>query len=169
MPWIEAHETSMSNSSDAFVGADGMKPRNRGLSAEITAGAIVGGVDAEHLVGVGALLAEQAAEDGVERPRAAWAPRSSGTGSSRSRFSAYARTDRIICSVVRSTLCMAATVPAGRDPRPVRPPAAGGAAASSTSDSETSTRWAAAPSGTKLSSPAMRASRPVVARPPAAP
>lgn len=30
---------SMSNSSDAFVEAAGMKPRNRGLSAEITAGA----------------------------------------------------------------------------------------------------------------------------------
>ena len=41
MPWIEAHETSMSNSSDAFVGAEGMKPRNRGLSAEMTEGAIV--------------------------------------------------------------------------------------------------------------------------------
>ena len=40
MPWIEAQETSMSKSSDAFVGADGMNPRNRGLSAEMTAGAI---------------------------------------------------------------------------------------------------------------------------------
>ena len=39
MPWIEAHETSMSNSSAALVGAAGMKPRNLGLSAEITAGA----------------------------------------------------------------------------------------------------------------------------------
>ena len=39
MPWIEAQETSMSNSSAALVGAAGMKPRNRGLSAEITAGA----------------------------------------------------------------------------------------------------------------------------------
>ena len=39
IPWMEAQETSMSNSSAAFVGADGMKPRNRGLSAEITAGA----------------------------------------------------------------------------------------------------------------------------------
>jgi hypothetical protein len=29
----------MSNNSAAFVGAAGMKPRNRGLSAEITAGA----------------------------------------------------------------------------------------------------------------------------------
>ena len=40
MPWIEAHDTSMSNSRLAFVGAAGMKPRNRGLSAEITLGAI---------------------------------------------------------------------------------------------------------------------------------
>ena len=40
VPWIDAHEISMSNSSDAFVGAAGMKPRKRGLSAEITAGAI---------------------------------------------------------------------------------------------------------------------------------
>jgi hypothetical protein len=32
---------SMSNSSDALVGAAGMKPRNRGLSAEITAGASI--------------------------------------------------------------------------------------------------------------------------------
>ena len=40
MPWIDAQEISMSNSSDALVGAAGMKPRKRGLSAEITAGAI---------------------------------------------------------------------------------------------------------------------------------
>jgi hypothetical protein len=36
-------------------------------------------------------------------------PSSSGTGFSRSLFSAYASTERIICSVVGSTLCMAAT------------------------------------------------------------
>jgi hypothetical protein len=36
-------------------------------------------------------------------------PSSSGTGFSRSRFSAYASTDRIIDSVVESTLCMGAT------------------------------------------------------------
>ena len=40
MPWIEAQETSMSNSSEALVGAAGMKPRKRGLSAEMTAGAM---------------------------------------------------------------------------------------------------------------------------------
>ena len=37
---MEAQDTSMSNSRLAFVGAAGMKPRNRGLSAEITLGAI---------------------------------------------------------------------------------------------------------------------------------
>ena len=40
MPWIEAQDTNMSNSRLALVGAAGMKPRNRGLSAEITLGAI---------------------------------------------------------------------------------------------------------------------------------
>ena len=40
MPWIEAQETSMSKSRLALVGAAGMKPRKRGLSAEITLGAI---------------------------------------------------------------------------------------------------------------------------------
>ena len=39
MPWIDAQETSMSNESAALVGAAGMKPRKRGLSAEITDGA----------------------------------------------------------------------------------------------------------------------------------
>ena len=40
MPCIEAHDTSMSKSRLALVGAAGMKPRNRGLSAEITLGAM---------------------------------------------------------------------------------------------------------------------------------
>ena len=40
MPWIEAQDTSMSNSRLALVGAAGMKPRNRGLSAEMMLGAI---------------------------------------------------------------------------------------------------------------------------------
>ena len=39
MPEIDAHDTIMSNSSEAFVGAAGMNARNRGLSQEITAGA----------------------------------------------------------------------------------------------------------------------------------
>ena len=40
MPWIEAQEISMSNSRLALVGAAGMKPRKRGLSAEMMLGAI---------------------------------------------------------------------------------------------------------------------------------
>ena len=40
MPWIEAQDTSMSNSRLALVGAAGMNPRNRGLSAEMMLGAI---------------------------------------------------------------------------------------------------------------------------------
>ena len=40
MPWIDAQDTSMSNSRLALVGAAGMKPRNRGLSAEMMLGAI---------------------------------------------------------------------------------------------------------------------------------
>ena len=40
MPWIDAHETSMSNSRLALVGAAGMKPRNLGLSAEMMLGAM---------------------------------------------------------------------------------------------------------------------------------
>ena len=50
MPWIDAHEISMSNSSEALVGAAGMNPRKRGLSAEITAGAMAAGPDTEHLI-----------------------------------------------------------------------------------------------------------------------
>jgi hypothetical protein len=40
IPWMEAQETTMSKSRLAFVGAAGMNPRNRGLSAEMTLGAI---------------------------------------------------------------------------------------------------------------------------------
>ena len=40
MPWIDAQDTSMSNNRLALVGAAGMKPRNRGLSAEMMLGAI---------------------------------------------------------------------------------------------------------------------------------
>src|SRR6185312_7783936 len=40
MPWIDAHDTSISNNRLALVGAAGMKPRNRGLSAEMMLGAI---------------------------------------------------------------------------------------------------------------------------------
>jgi hypothetical protein len=40
MPWIEAQEINMSNNRLALVGAAGMNPRNRGLSAEMMLGAI---------------------------------------------------------------------------------------------------------------------------------
>ena len=40
IPWIEAQETSMSKSRLALVGAAGMKPRKRVLSAEMMLGAI---------------------------------------------------------------------------------------------------------------------------------
>ena len=40
MPWIEAQETSMSKSRLALVGAAGMNPRKRVLSAEMMLGAI---------------------------------------------------------------------------------------------------------------------------------
>ncbi len=40
IPWIDAQETSMSKRRLALVGAAGMKPRNRGLSAEMTLGAM---------------------------------------------------------------------------------------------------------------------------------
>ena len=36
MPWRDAADTTMSNSSDAFVGADGMNVNMRGLSADRT-------------------------------------------------------------------------------------------------------------------------------------
>ena len=39
MPEIDAHDTIMSKSNDAFVGAAGMNAKKRGLSHEITAGA----------------------------------------------------------------------------------------------------------------------------------
>ena len=38
---MDAQEMSMSNNRAALVGAAGMKPRKRGLSAEITAGASI--------------------------------------------------------------------------------------------------------------------------------
>jgi len=108
MPWIEAHETSMSNSSAALVGAAGIKPRNRGLSAEITAGART------EAYAPSTWPASCGSAPGSPRSRASNSaarrrPPSRGTGSSRNRFSAYARTERIICSVVGSTLCMGET------------------------------------------------------------
>ncbi len=109
MPWIEAQETSMSNSSAALVGAAGMKPRNRGLSAEITAGART---EAYAPSTWSALWGSSPGSPCSTASNCAGSrrPPSRGTGSSRNRFSAYARTERIICSVVGSTLCMGETL-----------------------------------------------------------
>ena len=108
MPWMEAQEISMSNSSAALVGAAGMNPRKRGLSAEMTAGATTEAYTPSTWSGVcgpgpsSPFSAASSSAGSLE-------PWSSGTGSSRSRFSAYASTDLIIDSVVGSTLCMAET------------------------------------------------------------
>ena len=87
MPWIDAHEISMSNSSAALVGAAGMKPRNRGLSAEMTAGAMTDVYTPSTwsgLCGSGPSSPFTAASSSAGS-REPW---SSGTGFSRSRFSA---------------------------------------------------------------------------------
>ena len=106
MPWIDAQDTSMSNSRLAFVGAAGMKPRNLGLSAEMTLGAITDVYTPSTSSGC----------RGVSRIRpssrsysssAGSTPLSRGTGFIRSRFSAYASTLRTICSVFWSTSCTA--------------------------------------------------------------
>ena len=84
---MDAHEMSMSNSSDAFVGAAGMKPRKRGLSAEMTAGARNAAYTPSTWSGScgssssSPLSAKSSSAGSLE-------PLSSGTGSSRSRFSA---------------------------------------------------------------------------------
>jgi len=84
---MDAQEISMSNSSEALVGAAGMKPRKRGLSADMTAGAMTDAQTPSTWSGVCGPAPGSPA-------RAAWSsagsrePRSSGTGSSRSRFSA---------------------------------------------------------------------------------
>ncbi len=87
MPWIDAQEISMSNSSEALVGAAGMKPRKRGLSAEITAGAITDAYTPSTWSGLcgsapGNPFSAASSSAGSREPL------SSGTGSSRSRFSA---------------------------------------------------------------------------------
>ena len=87
MPWIDAHEISMSNSSEALVGAAGMKPRKRGLSAEITAGAMTEVYTPSiwsGLCGPGPSSPFSAASSSAGSRE----PRSSGTGFSLSRFSA---------------------------------------------------------------------------------
>ena len=97
----------MSNSSEAFVGAAGMKPRKRGLSAEITAGAMTDVYTPRTWSGLCG-PAPGSPASAASSPAGSREPSSSGTGFSRSRFSAYASTDRIMDSVVGSTLCMGA-------------------------------------------------------------
>ncbi len=113
MPWIDAQDTSMSNSRLAFVGAAGMKPRNRGLSAEITLGAITDVYTPSTSSGCRGVSrinpSRRSCNSPVDRT-----PLSRGTGFIRSRFSAYASTLRTICSVVSSTSCMATSLLSGR-------------------------------------------------------
>ena len=105
MPWIDAHEMSMSNSSDAFVGAAGMNPRKRGLSAEITAGAMTEAyTPSTWSLSCGSRPSSPFSA--ASSSAGSREPLSSGTGLSRSLFSAYASTDLIIASVVASTLCI---------------------------------------------------------------
>ena len=87
MPWIEAQETSMSNSSAALVGAAGMKPRKRGLSAEMTAGATVAAYTPSTWSGL-CPSSPISPDMAASRSAGSWQPWSRGTGSSRSRFSA---------------------------------------------------------------------------------
>ncbi len=68
---MDAQEMSMSNSSDALVGAAGMKPRKRGLSAEIDRGREHRRVHAENLIRVMPLLAEQSGQRDVQFGRIA--------------------------------------------------------------------------------------------------
>ena len=105
---MDAQEMSMSNRSEALVGAAGMKPRNLGLSAESTAGAITEAYTPSTWSGLCGSSPSRPCS-AASSSAGSLEPSSSGTGSSRNRFSAYASTDRIICSVVGSTLCMGET------------------------------------------------------------
>ena len=102
---MEAQDTSMSNSRLAFVGAAGMKPRNRGLSAEITLGAITDVYTPSTSSGCRGSARINPSRRSY-RSSADSEPLSNGTGFIRSRFSAYAKTLRTICSVVWSTSCI---------------------------------------------------------------
>jgi hypothetical protein len=100
MPWIETHDTSMSNSRLAFVGADGMKPRNRGLSSAITLGAITDVYTSS--TSSGCRGASRISPSRCSYSSSAGsAPLPRGTVFDSSRFWAYANTLRTICSVVR--------------------------------------------------------------------
>ena len=87
MPWIDAHEMSMSNSSEALVGAAGMNPRKRGLSAEITAGAMTDAHTPSTWSGVCG-RAPGSPFSAASSSAGSLEPLSSGTGFSLSRFSA---------------------------------------------------------------------------------
>jgi hypothetical protein len=66
MPWIDAHETSMSNSSAALVGARGNEAEEARAVRRDHGRRQRRGVDAEHLVRVVAGVGQQAAGDGGE-------------------------------------------------------------------------------------------------------
>ena len=87
MPCIEAHDTSMSKSRLALVGAAGMKPRNRGLSAEITLGATTDAYMPSTSSG-GRLRSRITPSRRAYSSLLVKVPWSNGTGSIRSRFSA---------------------------------------------------------------------------------
>ena len=106
MPWIDAQDTSMSNARLAFVGAAGMNPRNRGLSAEITLGAMTDVYTPSTSSG-GRGVSRITPSRRRYSSSASSLPLSRGTGFIRSRFSAYARTLRTMFSVVWSTSCTA--------------------------------------------------------------
>ena len=89
----------MSNSRLALVGAAGMNPRKRGLSAEMMLGAITDEYTPRTSSGTRP-RSRRTPLSALYRSAAGCVPLSSGTGSIRSRFSAYARTLRTICSVV---------------------------------------------------------------------
>ena len=92
MPDSDDDDTTMSNSSDAFVGAAGMNARNRGLSHEMIASdstssnwrSTTSGSLPRGPIRLGACSSNS--EGAI-----VW---SSGTGSSRSRASVYAKTAR---------------------------------------------------------------------------
>ncbi len=106
MPWIDAQDTSMSNSKAAFVGAAGMKPRNRGLSAEMMLGAITEVYTPSTSSGCRGVSRIRPSSRSYSSSTGS-TPLSRGTGFIRSRFSAYANTLRTICSVFWSTSCTA--------------------------------------------------------------
>ncbi len=91
MPWSELHDTNMSKSREAFVGAAGMKDKNRGLSQDTTAKANLSVQSFSTLAGSvppGVIRPVNSASSDDTRP-----PKSSETGSidRRSRHAATIR------------------------------------------------------------------------------